>query len=114
MPRGFSRHLKDSATHWPVTGSDGFGGFLFGAPVLLRARWEDKAELFLTDNKEEEVSKSVVYLEVDVSTGDYLSEGDHATTPVSDPSSLTTAHRIRQHGRSTDLRSMQQLHKVYL
>jgi hypothetical protein len=111
----FARNLNDDVTHWPVTGSDGFGGFLYGAPVLLKGRWEEKTELFLNANNEEEASQAIIYLNDDVDVGDWLGYGDFVTgTPVTNPSSLDEAHRIRQRNRSTDLRSLVALRKVYL
>jgi len=109
-----ARNLRHDVTHWPMTGSDGFGGFLFGAPVLLKGRWETKAELFQSTNNEEEISQSVVYLQTDISIGDYLGLGDHATTPVANPTSLTSAHRIRQRNKTTDLRNLTSLRKAFL
>ncbi len=111
---GFERNLRDDVTHWPVTGSDGFGGFTYGNPVLLPGRWEDQSIQFVTDNMEEAISTAIVYLNTDVDVGDYLGFGDHATVPIANPTSLTTAHRIRQRHRTTDLRRMQSLRKVFL
>ena len=110
----FIRNLRQDVTHWPVTGSDGFGGFLYGAPVLLKGRWEEKIEMFLDENSEEAVSQAIVYLGVDVDTGDYLGLGDNATVPVANPSTLDNAFRIRQRNRTTNLRNVQALRKVFL
>ena len=111
-----TRHLREDVTHWPVTGSNGFGGFNFGAPVLLKGRWEEKAELFMDPNGEEVASTAIVYLSADTDVGDYICHGDYVTTPVADPTSLTTevTHRIKQGHRTTDLRAVRAIRKVYL
>ena len=108
------RKLRDSITHWPLTGSDGFGGFTFGAPILLKGRWQDKNEVFITPNNEEVVSAAIVYLNTDIAEGDYLAQGDHATVPIANPATLSTAHRVRNYGRSTDLRGLVALRKAWL
>ncbi len=106
--------MNEDITHWPVTGSDGFGGFIFGTPVLLKGRWEEKAELYRDNENEEHVSQSVVYTSDEVDVGDYLALGDHATVPVASPTSLTTAFRILQRFRSTNLRAVCSIRKAYL
>ncbi len=109
-----ARNLRQDVTHWPLTGSDGFGGFTFGAPAVLSARWEEKAELFQAPNNEEAVSHTVVYLLSDIDVGDYLALGDHATTPIANPTTLDNAHRVRQRNRTTDLRNVVALRKAFL
>lgn len=111
-----ARNMHQDVTHWPVTGSDGFGGFTFGAPILMKGRWEEKQELFLDANSEEAISKGIVYLITDVDVGDWLALGDYVTipTPIINPSTLDNAYRIRQRNKSTNLRNTEALRKVYL
>lgn len=109
----FLRNLREDVTHWPVTSSDGYGGFLYDTPILLKGRWEDKNELFLTPDNEEVMSSAVVYLNTDVDPGDYLAQGDHATVPIANPTTVS-AKRIRNYGKSTDLRALVALRKVWL
>jgi len=110
----YKRNLLHDVTYWPVTGSDGFGGFLFGAPVLLKGRWEDKCEMFLSYNNEEEASQAIVYLGDDVDIGDWLAQGDYATSPTTNPTTLDNAYRIRMRNRTTDLRNVIAIRKVFL
>ena len=110
---GLAANMRQDVTYWPVTGSDGFGGFTFGSPVLLKGRWEEKQELFMTSTNEEVLSQDIVYLLSDVDIGDFLALGDFVlSTP--DPTNLKDAKRVRQRNRSTDLRSLVALRKVYL
>jgi len=110
----WSNKFNHNITYWAVTGSNGFGGFTFATPVLLKGRWEDRVEQFRNPRDEEEVSQSIAYLDVDVDIGDYLAEGDFVTTPTSDPTTLDGASRVRQRLRTTSLRSLEALRKVYL
>lgn len=107
-----TRHLKQDVTHWPIAGSDGYGGFTFGTPVLLKGRFEEKNELFINGENEEEVSRAVIYLNTDVSVDDYFALGDHTAT--ADPTTLADTHRARQYGKVTDLRGLNALRKVWL
>ena len=108
---GFAHKLLQEVTHWPITGSDGFGGFVFGAPVLLEGRWEEKSELFISEDNESVLSKAIVYLDSDVDNGDYVAQGDH--TAVADPLTVVS-YRIRNYGKVTDLRNLIALRKLWL
>lgn len=107
-----TRHMKQDVTHWPVTGSDGYGGFTYGTAVKLKGRWEDKAVLFLTNDREEQVSQAVVYLATDIAVGDYLGLGD--LTATNDPTTIDDTYRVRQRHKSTDLRNLVAIRKVFL
>jgi hypothetical protein len=112
---GFARNLKQDVTHWPVTGTDGYGGFTFGAPVLLKGRWEDKQELFINQDSETVLSQAIAYFNTDLESGDYLALGDFAEidVPILDPSALD-AFRIRNYSKVTDLGALVALRKVWL
>jgi hypothetical protein len=112
-----SHNLHQDVTHWSVTGSDGFGGFTFAAPVLLAGRWQEAHELFLTPNNEEVLSNAIVYLENDVDVGDFLALGDYANPlvgPTLTPPEVDGAYRIRQRNKTTDLRNLIALRKAFL
>lgn len=104
--------LKSPITYWPVTGSDTFGGFTFGTPLVLYGRWEDKQELFVDAEGEEVLSQAIVYLKDNIAPGDYLAEGDQTSTPS--PDTLPGAHRVRNYSRVTDLHSLNALRKAWL
>lgn len=110
------RNLKHQITHWPVTGSDGFGGSTFGTPVVYMGRWEDTVEQYRNRKNEEVVSHSVVYLLTDVQVGDYLALGDYTATasPVTLNSTATIARTVEQQHRTTDLANLVALRKVFL
>jgi hypothetical protein len=111
----YTRHLRQDVTHWPVTGTDGFGGFTYGTPILLKARWEYKRELFLNEAGEEVTSEAIVYLGVDTDMGDFLALDDHTAIPIpSDLGSPARAWRIRGTNKTTDLRNLDCIRKVFL
>ncbi len=109
---GLERHMHDDVTHWPVSGSDGFGGFAFGTPVKIKGRWEDKNILFLALTGEEEVSNAIVYTPTQIPNGDYLAKGDFVVT--ADPTTIDGTFRVRASNRSTDLAAMRAINKAVL
>lgn len=106
------RLMQDDVTHWPITGSDGFGGFTFGTVVKFKARWEDKNELFIDLNGEQVTSRAVVYIPDEVPVGDYLALGDK--TAVSDPTTIDGPFRVRAYQRSTDLSGLRSIMRAIL
>ena len=107
----FVQSLKQDVTHWPVTGTDGYGGFTFGTPVLLKGRWEEKQELFINQDAEEALSQVICYLNTDITPGDFVALGD--LTAELDPTA-TTGFRVRNYGKVTDLSALQSLRKLWL
>ena len=109
--------LKDIITHWVVTGDDDYGGYIFAAPVTMKARWQDVQQQFINQSGEEQVSRSVVYVERDIDTGDWIALDDH--TDIADPLTqasrlLVRAYKVESFGRSTNLRATQNIRKVFL
>jgi len=107
-----TRHLRDEVTHWPVTGTDDFGDPIFGTPVKLKARWEDKQELFRTVQGEEVVSNAIVFLSIIAPVGDYLGLGDLVAQV--DPTTVSDTFKIRAFNRVTDLRRVHETRKAIL
>ena len=106
-----TRLLREDVTHWPLTGSDGYGGFTYGTPVKVKGRWEEKAVLFINDDQEEKVSEAIVFLETDIAVGDYLGQGNFVATP--DPTTIVGPKRIRQRQKTTDLRNLLAIRKAF-
>ena len=94
-------HPQD-ITVWQPGVNDGFGGFTFPAPTLIKGRWEQKQELFMDPKGEELMSEAIVYIDTDVTIGQYIAEGDQ--TAIADPTTLSDAHRIKQYMKIPDLR----------
>jgi len=106
-----ARHLLQSVTKW-ATSEAHFGGFTYATPEALQARWEERAELYRAPSGEELVSKAVVYLSDDVDPGDYIALGDQ--TAVADPTTLSSAFRVMQFSKVSDLRNIQVVRKAFL
>ena len=104
-------HPQD-ITVWEPAANDGFGGFTFPAPTLIKGRWEQKQELFKDADGEEQMSEAIVYVDTDVSVGQYIAEGDQ--TAIVDPETLPNAHRIKQYVKIPDLRQNEYERKAIL
>ena len=87
--------MNHTITYWPPGAPSGFGpGKSFGAPVTVKARWEDSQEIFFdSDTNRETRSESLVFTETDLSIGGYMFNGVSTST---DPTSLPDAVEIRQ------------------
>ena len=61
-----NRTCKQVAVYWPTPNPDGYGGTLFGSPIELMVRWEDKEQLIRQDDGMEISSRAIVYVLQDV------------------------------------------------
>ncbi len=93
---------KQLVTYWGGPVPDGYGGYTFDLPSEFYARWEDRAEEYMTQAGETLVSKSVVYVPQEVEIGGYLYLGRSAEVS---PTSVTGAMRIQQVRKVPDLRA---------
>lgn len=107
----YTRHMHQTITYWSPDGIDAFGGRTFGAPLEIKGRWQDKADLFRDSDGREVVSSAVVYVDQDVELRGYLYLG---SSSASNPQTVDGAREIRNIGRSPDLGATQTLHKVWL
>lgn len=103
--------LKQDATWWAAS-PDGYGGDTFSGPVAVKCRWEDRKEVYYGQlDRRELVSNSVVFLDRDVSVGDWLYLG---TTDASDPSLIAGAFKIQRFDKVPDLRNLNAMRRAVL
>ena len=102
----YSRGLNQQATYFPPAGQNGFGDPLFGAPVSVMVRWQDKADLFRDAQGREVVSSAVVYVSQDVEVPGRIGLGT-----MTDPAD---ASEIRQRGKSPSRSGSMDLVKLWL
>lgn len=105
----YSRHMKDDATFWPKDGNDGFGGVEYGAPIVVKCRWQDQQVLARDAEGNEFTSSAIVYTDQALSAEGRLARGEFAdATPVD------SSREVRQVGESPNLRQTTELHKSWL
>jgi hypothetical protein len=102
-------HYKQAATLW-VTTPNGFGGYEFATPVALNCRWEEKTELVPTST--DIISRAIIYMDTDIT----VKVGDHLFLDISTAASPVGLNVYKVAGvyKSTDLRSMSHIYKVWL
>ena len=104
------RNLYQQGTYWAPLGSDGFGGVLYDAPVLILCRWQDVYSLRRGPPGQEQAPEATVYVDRVMLSKGYLALGDHTAT--ADPRTLAGAHEIRFAGVSPAPLADRQLNKV--
>ncbi len=93
-------NLRESITYWAPSGVDNFGDPSFAAPVTtIKAKWEDRTELFIDETGREQRSRSVVYVDTDLVIGGYLFRG---TSTVADPLSVDGAFIVKDFKKTSD------------
>ena len=102
----YTRNMRQDATYFPPAGQNGFGDLSFGAGVVVKCRWQNKADLFRDQQGREVTSSAVVYVAQEVAIGGRLGLGTVA--------SAVDALEIRNVGESPDLRNGARLVKVWL
>lgn len=84
--------LNQAITYWAPAGNDGFGGQTFDTPAALTGRFEEKTELFINEQGQEERCSGVFFLSADVALGGYLYQG---ASEAADPTTLDDAWRVK-------------------
>lgn len=78
-----TENLRETVTYWAPSGVDNTGDPSFASPVSVKAKWEERTELFIDDAGRETRSKSVVFVDTDLVKGGYLFRGTStSTTPL--------------------------------
>lgn len=87
------RNLNQTISYWAPSTVDAAGDITFSAPVEIKGRWEERTELFVTQNGEERRSRGVVYLDRDIVIDGFLMLGSTTASSL-DPRDETSAFRI--------------------
>lgn len=87
--------LNQVVTHYARAGGtiDDYGDYAHADPVELKGRWEERAELFINSDGNEQRSNAVVYLSGDVEIGDFLLLG-FAASSTANPEDETGARQV--------------------
>lgn len=97
--KSISSQLNQTAVYWANPIPDGSGSRTFDDGVEIDVRWEERTEIFIDSAGREVRSNAIVYVNVDVSNGEYLYLGgldDLASDEEGDPLIVTGAYEIRQ------------------
>ncbi len=94
-----TENLNESITYWDATGVDNFGDPTFASPISIKAKWEERTELFINAEGQEERSRSVIYVDSALISGGYLFRG---ISVVADPRSVDDAYLIKDYRKISD------------
>ena len=111
MTSAYTRNMTQSATYWAPGASNVYGKIAFGSPVIIKCRWQEKAELFKDAQGNQLVSSAIVYPNQALSREGYLFLGESVSTS---PRELLGAFEIKQIGSSPSLGGSQELNKAWL
>lgn len=97
-----THNLNQDVTLWITQGVNATRDETFGTATKIKGRWEERPELFISPNGEEEQAENVVFLDRSVEIGDYIALGDH--TAQDDPLQIAAAIRVRAKRTTPNLR----------
>ena len=105
------KHLKQTITYWVRETNDGYGRYTFATPATMKGRWNQKSELFQPPEGQQKVSQAVVWLQNDLSVGDYIYLG---TSSEALPYSVSGAYEIKGFSKIPSIRGNESEIKVWL
>lgn len=104
-------HHNQDVTYWSVSGNDASGDPLFAAPVVIKARWEDRAVVFTTAKGEEATSMAVLFLGQDLDLGGFVFLGVSA---AADPLTVEDSLEVQGVSSVPALRGIVEEKKAFL
>lgn len=105
--RIITRMRKQKAVWWKRTTPNEFGAFSFEEPVEIMCRWEEAVGQVLGSAGEMVPSKTMVYVDRDMSIGDKLKLGEEDSDTPSDPKDDPLAYEIQGWQKIPTLRATQ-------
>ena len=122
-----TRMLRQDAVYWPHQGDDDNGQPVWGNPVAVKVRWEASSIEFINPDGRSELSKALVYINIDVAEAGVLwlartpIKGDSSIPPVLEqinpslqPYDNPDAAEIRRFDKMGDFRCRKFLRIAYI
>jgi len=103
----------DTATYWVSSGGlDAYGNYSTYTSQSIDVRWEDKTELYVTDDVGQELrSSAVVYSETEIEVNGWLYLGQSSETS---PKSQTGAKQVMKVNKTKSLKGNNIIYKIML
>ena len=106
-----SKYLQN-ATYWEPAGLDAYSQVVYGSPVAILVRWEEKTEMFLDSSTGKEIiSNSIVYTKSTLIKDGFIFLGK---SDISDPQKLTSSFTIRRVDNMPSVKGNKFTRKVWL
>lgn len=109
--------LNQIAVYWGNPVQDGFGGYIYDAPVEVAVRWMRKQQKYIDMQGNEKVSSSVVISETDFELGGRLWLGSLTSLTAqqkASPHTLDDCYEIKGYNKSPSLAADQFLRRAFL
>ena len=107
-----------TAVYWGNPQNDGYGNFVFDEPVEISCRWEDKAQIVVSNDGAETSSDAEVLITEDLDVDGYLYLGsltDLDSDELDNPMTVEEARRIISYDKIPMIKSTTVfVRKVYL
>jgi len=94
--------------YWAAPTDDGYGGFTFSAPVELKCRWQEKAQLLGKADETVIISRAIIYVLQDVDLDELMWLGeltDLTPTQLAEPRSIPDMTIIKRFEKSPAIKS---------
>ncbi len=106
---------KQKAVWWARNATaDRYGSYTFAAPIEISCRWDDVGEEYVNPKGETVVSRSVVYPDRVLRTGDMLRAGVIESDEPADPTAVDTAFEVQRFDTTPNFRATENLYTAYL
>ena len=102
--------FPQDATRWTKGIVNEYNEKSFGAPTVLKVRWEDKVQKMITAKGEEIISMSIVFSLIGIAIGDFLFLG---ISVAADPRSVDS-HQVLLTEKIPNVRGTKFVRKVFL
>lgn len=86
------RNLRETFTLWSYVSLAPNGRNVYAGPTSIRGRWEDREERYLDEKGEEQVSRSTVFVAIDMPVGSRLLRG---SSSEADPEPIEGTYVVR-------------------
>ena len=112
-----TKFLKQKCVLWNAPTNDGYGGFLFSAPVEIDCRWTDSVQVVSDGKGNDIVCKSVVMVGIDIEELAMMWLGllaNLTTEQKADPVSIDHCYSVKRFDRIPMLKGAPFLRVAYL
>ena len=105
--------LVDTITVWEAEDVDSTGETMFSShsPYTIEGRWQERSDVFVNKEGEEQVSRVVIFLDVDIPIGSWFYKG---TSVADDPHSVQGAFESQRVAKVASIAGTLIERKVYL
>ena len=111
MAIDYTRMHRHTVTHWPKGTPDGYGGYSYGAPVQITARWQDGRSLHWAIGQTGDQINALAYSTTAIKVDDFLYLGTSTST---DPTTVDDANIVKDVYAGSALDGVRRLYRAVM